>query len=469
MREKALLACAGVALVASQVALIWLTRDLTHATATTIASVVPLALGLAVPTALLLLMAPRLGRVPPSRATLVVVFLSGLALRAIWLGSPAPLEDDFQRYLWDGAVTAHGLNPYAHAPERFLSSDGIPLGYEAIAMAGRGTIESINFPDLRTIYPSTAQLAFALGYVIAPFKIDGLRLVFLTAEIATFLLLLAALAEIRASPLWSALYWWNPTVSFVLVGLAHVDALVPPFVLGAILLASRDRIGAAVALLGVAAGVKIWPMLLVPLVLARIRKEPARLAATGVLLAAVVAFAVGPVALAALQPNSGLTEYATSWANNNAFFAWAAYVLEETVEGMTGDDTAAPLLRAASALAGVITAMIVAVRAGTNAADLMRGGMIIAGTVFYLSPAQFPWYAVWFLPLAAILRSWPLLLASATLPTYYLFFPLWSTEHEDTLVYGAAFLHSVPVLGWLAADALWRWWMQRGAARTIEP
>jgi alpha-1,6-mannosyltransferase len=447
-----LFACAGGALLASEMALIWYTQSLTHATATTIASVLPLILGLAVPTALLLAMGRRLENLQPSGPALLVVFLVGLALRAAWFGAPAPLEDDFQRYLWDGALVANGLDPYRYAPDQFLASTSIPAGYEAIALVGRNTIEGIYFADLRTIYPSGAQLSFALAYMVSPFDIDGLRSVFVAAEIVTFGLLIAMLAQLKASPLWSALYWWNPTVAFALVGIAHVDALVPPLVLGALLMAMRGRAIAAVALLGAGAGVKIWPVLLVPLVLARIRNEPRRLALAGLLLVAVLAVAVGPVVVSALAPGSGLTAYAASWSNNNAFFAWAARLLGSLVD----ETNAQRMLRAAVALAGLAIALGAAYRAGKQPGELARASLIVAAAVFYLSPAQFPWYVAWFLPLAVLLRCWPLLLASATLPSYYLFYPLWTAGRGDLFLLGAAFLHSVPVLGWLLADALGR-------------
>jgi hypothetical protein len=437
MPETVQLACAGIALVASQVGLIWLTWGLTHAVATTVTSVAPLILGLALPAALLLMLAPRLARLEPSRAALLLVFVLGLALRAVWLGAPVPLEDDFKRYLWDGAVVAHGLDPYRYSPEQILHRT--PPGYESIATAGRETLEAIYFPDLRTIYPSVAQLSFALAHLAAPFQIDGLRAVFLAAEIATFTLVCALLADIKASPLWSMLYWWNPTVAFALVGIAHVDAVVPPFVLGAVLLASRNRTAAAAALLGAGAGVKMWPVLLAPLGLARGWCLP-RLSMDSVVLLAAVALAIGPVLLSTQAPHSGLAVYAASWGNNNAFFAWAAYALGSLV----GNDVAQRLLRAA----------VVAVRCEWTTQALVRASLVVAATVFYLSPAQFPWYAVWFLPMAAVMRSWPLLFASVTLPAYYLFYPLWGSGRGDAFFFGAAFLHSVPVLGWIVVDAV---------------
>ena len=42
-----------------------------------------------------------------------IMVAAGLAARLILFSSEPILEDDYQRYLWDGAVTASGLNPYA--------------------------------------------------------------------------------------------------------------------------------------------------------------------------------------------------------------------------------------------------------------------------------------------------------------------------------------------------------------------
>ena len=83
--------------------------------------------------------------------------------------------------------------------------------------------------------------------------------------------------------------------------------------------------------------------------------------------------------------------------------------------------------------------------------------MVVSAGTFYLSPAQFPWYVVWFLPLAGLCRNWPLLTASALLPTYYLFYPLWPVRNGTWFFHGTAFLHSLPVLGWL----LYVWYRNR--------
>ena len=51
----------------------------------------------------------------PSLTVLIVAM--GLAARLALFASEPILEDDYQRYLWDGAVTAAGHNPFAVAPQ----------------------------------------------------------------------------------------------------------------------------------------------------------------------------------------------------------------------------------------------------------------------------------------------------------------------------------------------------------------
>lgn len=441
-----------MALLLSQGVLLIATRGLTHATATSAGAVLPLIAGLGLPAACALAWAPRLANVPVNRTTLLLLVTAGFLMRALWFGTPAPLEDDYFRYLWDGAVVANGFDPYAAAPTAIVADPQRYAGLQALAVASGDVLWRINFPQVPTIYPGTAQLVFALAYLIAPFKLDGLRLLFLASETVTLVLLLAILREQGASPLWAALYWWNPLPAFMLIGLAHVDVLLPPLLLGAMLWASRGRVLPALALVGLAAGVKLWPVFLAPMLLWTLRREPRRLLAGAIVLGVVLLLVTGPVLLAALRPDSALLYYMSRGSNNNAFFAWAV-----ELGRWSGVDIGT--LQRALGRAGLLAIVCVSILAARpfqpTLAALLSRTLAIAATVFYLAAQQFPWYAVGFLSVAAPLRRWPLLLASATLPFYYLFFPLWQAERGDVFLFGAAFLHSVPVLGWLLIERLW--------------
>ncbi len=414
-------------------------------------TILPLILLTAIPTAAILTLTPAFVRADPQAKALGFMIAAGIALRLLWLAAPPMIEDDFHRYLWDGAVLAHGYNPYTYSPAQALADANLPPVLQALAIEGRDTLTRINFPELRSIYPGTAEAVFAIAHLIAPWSLTGLRVAFFTAEIATPLLLLALLRRMGASPLWAALYWCNPFVSIVLINAAHSDALLPPLVLGALLAASRKRFIAASVLAGLAAGVKLWPVLLAPMILRPLLADWRRLIPAGAALTAVLMLTTAPLLASALAGKSGVAAYASGWANNNGVFAWANWGLHTAFPDAAASER---YLRITLAAIGGLTALAVAIRPVATLTELADRALIVAAAVFFLSPAQFPWYAAWFLPLAALTRCWPLLAASALLPAYYLFFPLWQTEWSDLFFYGIALVHWLPVAGWLARRGL---------------
>ncbi len=450
-RGEAMFAGLGLLLVASVALLLATTRGLTHTSVSGIADILPLILCLAAPAAALLVAGPSIVRLTPTPFVLAVLIAVGVMMRLAWLGHVPPLDDDFFRYLWDGALVAHGLDPYRYAPSEFLAGNGVPPSHWPLSARALVVLELVNFNDMRTIYPSVAQAAFALAHVIAPFSIDGLRIVFLAGELATLALLIALLRASGASSMWSTLYWWNPLAAAMTVGFCHVDAMLPPLVLGALLASVRGRPFLALVLLGLGAGVKVWPLMLAPIVLWPMVRQPSRLLLGCLVLGATLLVAMGPVLWSTLRPGSGFTAYAGNWSNNNAFYAWAVYGLRE---GLGLGDGGERGLRLSLAVTTGLLALAQAVRGDGSLNSLATRYMIVAAAVFYLSPAQFPWYAVWFLALAALTACWPLLLASALLPFYYLFFLHWPLEGGRLFFYGIAFVHSVPVLGWLLIVAV---------------
>ena len=137
---------------------------------------------------------------------------------------------------------------------------------------------------------------------------------------ATLALILALLRDTGRSPLWSALYWWNPLVLKELTNSAHMDAVVMPLVLLGLLMAARRRQIAAGLALVLAAGAKIWPVLLLPLVLRPLAARPARLALALGLCTALLALLFAPLLLSGLDANSGLAAYASRWQTSSALF-----------------------------------------------------------------------------------------------------------------------------------------------------
>ncbi len=154
----------------------------------------------------------------------------GLLYRLILLPLDPSMSDDLYRYIWDGKMQSMGVNPYALPPsssflEPFKDGHIHPL---------------INHSKLRTIYPPTSQLLFALAYQLHRDGYLGLKLLLFGAELATLLLLgfwLLYMGQPMGRLLW---YAWCPLPIFELMLDGHLDGFGPPFLL-AVLLAMRFR------------------------------------------------------------------------------------------------------------------------------------------------------------------------------------------------------------------------------------
>ncbi|MGH6816159.1 MAG: glycosyltransferase 87 family protein [Hyphomicrobiaceae bacterium] len=415
---------------------------------------IPLAVGLAA-AGLAYLMLPFLVRrsvANDTRTLLAFTIAVGCALRLILFWSTPALEDDYHRYLWDGAVSAHGFNPYEMAPEDAPDADPGDGRVRLAAAAGQ-VFERINHPELTTVYPPVAQAAFALAYLIRPWSLTAWRVVCLAGELATLILLLALLHAAGRSPLWAALYWWNPLIVKELINSAHMEAIVTPLVLGALWLAVRHRPVGAAAMIGLAAGAKFWPIMLAPLVLRSLLHDRRRLTlALGLLGGLCVAWAL-PIYLAGIDEGSGTLAYAQHWKTNSALFPALERLATLGLAGFTLEEET-PGLIVRGLLAAIVGgfALRLAWRPIDNAGDLMIRAGLVTAALFLLSPAQFPWYAAWTMPFVVFRPSWGLLAATAVLPIYYVSFYFRAADAYGVFRDGIVWLIWLPVWSLLAFE-----------------
>jgi alpha-1,6-mannosyltransferase len=404
------------------------------------------ATGLLTASVLALFLHPMVRHTPQSlqRTILVLVFAVGLGARLFLLGGTPVLEVDFNRYLWDGSMTFHGYNPYSLAP-----ADMIRLPYDDprldMSKAAGEVFDGISYPQYKTIYPPIAQIYFSLSHAVSAWSLTAWRTIAIGQEMITFGLLILLLQSVGRAPLWAAVYWWHPLVLKETIDSAHMEVVLTPFVLGALLASVRQRHAVAIGLLTLAIGTKVWPILLAPLIFRPLVSRPAfALTAGTALAAACVAFAL-PVVQADLGPTSGFVGFATSWATNSAHFAAVDLALR-TVFGIVdpADLRIDRVLRLTMAAIAVLAALVLAVRPLRGSQDLLNRAYWTVTVLLLVSPTQFPWYLLWVLPLAVVqsdARAW--FVAAALLPLYY-----------------TAFHFNVRNLGaWHASGVVWLIWL----------
>ena len=303
------------------------------------------------------------------------MFLWAVVFRVCGLIGDPFFEDDFNRYLWDGYRFATTGTPYGVAPEAFFVDPDVPAAFHRL-------LDGINNPELPTIYAPTTQIVFLLGYWLQPGSVATLQLILILVDLVTIALLL------RLVPARSViLYAWSPLVIKEIAFTAHPDGVGVCLRLAAITLAWKRRWRSGAVCLGMAAGAKMFALVLAPLVLAR---APARhWALFGLTLAALYV----PFVLSGGTNLESLQVFAREWEFNSAAFGLLTAVL---------DRFDAKLVLGLMYAAFWVRYAVEFSRSGSHA--IPRGDWLY-GALLVVSPVINPWYLLWLLPFAVIFPS----------------------------------------------------------------
>ncbi len=357
------------------------------------------------------------------------ILACALAARAVWLPVPLVLSDDAYRYVWDGLVVLDGGNPYAETP-----SGNLLLQHEHPWLFTR-----LNSATYHSVYPTVSQAAFvpmALAYRAAgggaggwPWAEVVAKLLFGGAELLTLTLLARRLSRRHL-----ALYALCPLVVVDGFGQPHTESLVL-LALVAAALVPRHRVPTRAALVGLAGWVKLWPFLLMPVVIwpliRRLADEWMRRTPTpgpdaaplalnlsesfvarapeppNILRALLATVAVGAclvlLALPFAAPGAlaGFRASLDLYVRLFEFNAGPYYAIKELGRWWTGGDISkslGPAMRGAFA----VGATLVLVRALWKRWPLAKVGAAISGVFLVTTTTVHPWYLV---PLAGLIAA----------------------------------------------------------------
>ncbi len=405
-----------------------------------------------------LLRATERSLAPPSRLLVAFIVAVGLFLRLMMFATEPALEDDQQRYLMEGALWANGISPYRVSPQDAKAADrGTLLG--RIADQAGPVLERVNHPKLKTIYPPVAETAFALAYMIKPFSLTAWRFVLLVADCGTLAMLLLLLRDVGRPASWVALYWWNPLVIKEVFNSAHMEGVLALFVVATVFLAVRQRFLFASTALGLAVGVKIWPVLLAPLVLRPLFQRPKLLIGCAALIAAMCLLWAWPIVVGGLDERSGFVAYAQRWQANGALLP-ALRGLISNLPGMSVE-TASRAARLLLALTAGLVAILVAQRPIDGNNDLVQRAAVVTLVIALTSPAQFPWYMIWTLPFVVFAPRWGVVAMAVLLPIYYASFHFTAIDAYPVFRDRVVWAVWLPIWALLALET-WREWQRQG-------
>ena len=379
-----------------------------------------------------------IARLKSNHLNLIIIVLIGIMLRLILTFSTPILEDDYYRYLWDGATLANGINPYKYPPKLLLESEidsnDIPIRLQELGQEAGPILERINHPYVRTIYPAVTQLFFALAYMIKPWSLIAWKFVLFGVDLLFLFLLAKILLGLKIPLPWIIIYWWNPLLLKEIYNSAHMDILIFPFLFLSLWAVIRHRFLLSAGALGLAASVKIWPALLFPIIFKPLRKRPLLLTGSFFFFTGILFLTFWPAQPWQQLSTSAFFNYSTRWELNDSIFKIFTWIFKSVLPWVKLHPGYGQIMaRIMVVLITILGVGYLTRKRNDSELSLYQTSLILISLIFIISPTQFPWYVIWLLPFLTIQPRYSLLLLTALLSVYYLRYYL--QIYESTAIY----------------------------------
>lgn len=171
------------------------------------------------------------------------------------------LSDDIYRFIWDGSLILHGINPFSFSPQELM--------LQKLDWLDPLLFQKMNSPAYYSVYPPVNQFAFMLsaipgkGNLLASAVV--LRLFILAFDLGNILLIKKLLRWFKKDEKLVYLYALNPLVIIEFTGNLHFEAVMIFFTLLAIWFLLTDKWILAAIALAFAVSAKLLPIIFLPL------------------------------------------------------------------------------------------------------------------------------------------------------------------------------------------------------------
>ncbi|MCP4680099.1 MAG: DUF2029 domain-containing protein [Deltaproteobacteria bacterium] len=430
------------------------------------------------------------------RAAWPVIVIS-LGLRLILVAAPPTYSDDVHRYVWDGKMVAAGINPYRHAPDAL-----------ELELLRDEWWSKINHRSLRTIYPPLAEAVFGAVALVRPhptaFKLLG---ALADTAVVCLLMLLAGgrlrrldgHSETQSKAVYVGLIYGLcplPCIETSMSG--HFEPLASSLVLIVLINLKKARGSRASFFLGLAAGIKLIPALLLPILGRRFR-----------LAWLVFPLVFGSLYLPFISAGWEVFEmqdtFIRRWEGNAGLFALVKTGLRAAIEAVAGASDADTIvhiqildpiarglegtffslhkdggfepttpgaftvgdlsLAMSKAILGLVIVTVVVI-VTIRKVEPVRAVAWTLGALLICTPILHPWYLLWVLPLAALLRWWPWFVLAATAPLSYVALdPWWSRGVWETPWWVPWLEYGVFIIATIVFIAIRKKWVDQSRSR----
>lgn len=360
------------------------------------------------------------------KGDLRIILLFAVLFRLAFLPSNPIQEDDYYRYMWDGKVSQHGVNPYKYSPAEInrFKEDDEKREYDYVEIKElellnhirfenhRSEIlfDRINHPEVPTIYPPFSQIIFLLAEFSFGGKIMGLRATVLVFDLLTIWMVLCLLKRYKLNPLYSIIYAWSPLVIKEHINSLHIDSIPLLFLISSLYLLVSSRLVLSMFVYALSVLSKYYSLILFPIIFSYAYKgKKSKFFLAAIVFLGTIFIFYFPFTMDGITVFNGLVIYGNQWERNDSLFA--------ALKFFTGNHQLSVLI-----ILIVLTGVIGYVTYTEE--NIVKKILIILSAFFLLSPTQYPWYFICVLPFLSFYPNRSLLLLSCLLSFYYLEFYL---------------------------------------------
>ncbi len=177
------------------------------------------------------------------------VFIS-LIVSIIFLFMSTTWSTDIYRYIWDGGLLVHQINPYTITPEK---------AYPAI-FNQEYLFSHMSWKNQYTVYPPVAQIIFAVAYLLYTyFGIIGAKIL-----LGLPVVLLAIFFYEKIEKKYFMFLLLNPFILFEAFNGGHIDFWMILFLVLSIYFYKKENLKTSAVFLGLAVLTKLYPLIFLP-------------------------------------------------------------------------------------------------------------------------------------------------------------------------------------------------------------
>ena len=392
--------------------------------------------------------------------TFYILVIFGLLFRCAIIPSQQIQEDDVYRYLWDGKVFAHGINPFKFSPEEINEYNLLKIKKPAyfnsiydendqkeLAILNNlkwendtslRFMERINHPHVPTIYPPLAQYVFFLAQKINQDSLITLRILFLVFDLLGMAFIVLILRYLNMNQNFSLVYFWSPLIIKETFNSTHLDIIGISCLCASIYFLVRNRMVESFFFLALSFLGKFYSGILLPFYLQRswllVKESGSQSIKVPTLHLSLFVIIIFVCYLPFIDTGShtfeGLKTYSIYWQSNDSLFAILLYIIKRVMDlaaSLGINVNSSDLLFAKSTmllvvLGAVFYILIKKIPKTGSPEELVRNLFIVMALVFIVSPVQNPWYLCWTIPFLCLFHSRSLILLTGLIGLYYLDF-----------------------------------------------